>query len=202
MRKCYTIMALIAVLALGLFAASALAAGSAKPPAPPGQGECAHGNSGKPCKDDPQPEKGKDCEEHGPKNGGVNEDHCKGTTPPPPPTTTTDTTTEETTTSTSTSPTETQTTSSEETQPTSSPPESTSSAQETESSEPGVSKPTLEEQLEKQSAANGASAPGSPAPAAAAPGELPYTGFETWMAVVIGLGLSGAGLALRRWSTK
>ena len=52
-----------------------------KPPSPPGQGECEHGNSAKPCKEDPSPN-GKDCEAHG-NNGGVNEDHCKGeeTTP-------------------------------------------------------------------------------------------------------------------------
>ena len=61
--------------------------GIAAPPenGPPGQGECGHGNSQKPCKEDPQPDKGKDCEEHGNK-GGENEDHCAGeTTPPPPP---------------------------------------------------------------------------------------------------------------------
>lgn len=34
-----------------------------------------HGNSNKPAREDPQPNKGKDCEVHG-KWGGVNEDHC------------------------------------------------------------------------------------------------------------------------------
>jgi hypothetical protein len=73
-----------------------------KPPSPPGQGECEHGNSAKPCKEDPQPDKGKDCEAHG-NNGGVNEDHCKGDETTPTETTPTDTTTETTpTTSTST----------------------------------------------------------------------------------------------------
>lgn len=47
---------------------------------PPGQGECQHGNSGQECKPDPQPEHGQDCEEHGPNEGGVNEDHCLPTT--------------------------------------------------------------------------------------------------------------------------
>lgn len=204
-RKCYTIMALIAALALGMFAASALAAGSDKPPAPPGQGECAHGNSGKPCKDDPQPEKGKDCEEHGPKNGGVNEDHCKGTTPPPttteeePPSTTTTTTTTSTTPGESTSPpskpgTQPPTPTVEQPKPSTSPVTPTASP---------VTKPTLQKQLEKQAKANGApSTPTASAADAATEGELPYTGFETWMAVVIGLGLSGAGYALRRWGTK
>jgi hypothetical protein len=36
---------------------------------------CDHGATGKPCKDDPQPSHGKDCELHG-QNGGTNEDHC------------------------------------------------------------------------------------------------------------------------------
>lgn len=195
MRKCYTIIALIAVLALGMFAASALAA---KPPAPPGQGECAHGNSGKPCKEDPQPEKGKDCDEHGPKEGGVNEDHCKGTTPPPP-TTTTDTTTEETTTSETT----TSETTTEETTTTPSTPGSEPS-EPSQPSKPGVDKPTLEEQLEEQAEQNGAPQAGATTADAkgAASDTLPYTGFETWMAVIIGLGLSGAGLALRRWGTR
>lgn len=43
---------------------------------PPGQGECEHGNSGQPCRPDPQPSHGADCDEHGPFEGGVNEDHC------------------------------------------------------------------------------------------------------------------------------
>lgn len=36
---------------------------------------CQHGNSGKPCRPDPQPDRGKDCLPHG-KWGGINEDHC------------------------------------------------------------------------------------------------------------------------------
>lgn len=36
---------------------------------------CTHGASGKPCRPDPQPSKGKDCQSHG-NWGGVNEDHC------------------------------------------------------------------------------------------------------------------------------
>ena len=43
---------------------------------PPGQGPCSHGNSGKECKPDPQPDHGTECDEHGPNEGGVNEDHC------------------------------------------------------------------------------------------------------------------------------
>ena len=90
MKKLIAIAAMIA--AFGLGGAAAFAAGTDKPPAPPGQGECEHGNSQKPCKEDPQPDHGKDCEEHG-NHGGVNEDHCKADE-----TTTEETTTEETTT--------------------------------------------------------------------------------------------------------
>lgn len=67
----------------GVMAATALAD---KPPAPPGKDPCSHGNTGKPCRPDPQPDRGKDCEKHG-KEGGVNEDHCRGETTPPPTTT-------------------------------------------------------------------------------------------------------------------
>jgi hypothetical protein len=52
---------------------------------------CDHGNSHKPCRPDPQPTHGKDCETHG-NHGGINEDHCSGdstTTTQPPVTTTT-----------------------------------------------------------------------------------------------------------------
>ena len=81
---------------------------------PPGQGEASTA-TGKPCRDDPQPEHGKDCEAHG-NQGGVNEDHCGGVTAPeppppttivnqqPPPTTTVTTTTTQTTTSTPSNP--------------------------------------------------------------------------------------------------
>ncbi len=82
------------VAAMLLAAAGFTVAAYATPPegGPPGQGECEHGNSQKPCKDDPQPGHGQDCDEHGPKNGGVNEDHCS----PPPPTCTVDCTPTET----------------------------------------------------------------------------------------------------------
>jgi len=55
------------------------------------QDGCDHGATSKPCKDDPQPEHGKDCEVHG-NHGGINEDHCEvtsSTTTTEPPTTTT-----------------------------------------------------------------------------------------------------------------
>ena len=36
-----------------------------------------HGNANKPARQDPQPDKGKDCMDHG-NWGGENEDHCGG----------------------------------------------------------------------------------------------------------------------------
>ena len=79
MKKHLTTLVLAAFVGVLGFAVSgvAVAAGNEKPPSPPGQGECEHGNSAKPCKEDPQPDRGKDCEQHG-NQGGVNEDHCAG----------------------------------------------------------------------------------------------------------------------------
>jgi len=64
--------AFILVAALGILgmASAGLAAD------PPGQGPCSHGKSAKECKPDPQPNHGAECDEHGPHEGGVNEDHC------------------------------------------------------------------------------------------------------------------------------
>jgi len=77
---------------------------AAPPPSNPGSpgDDCSHGNSNKPCKEDPSPN-GKDCEDHGRARG--NEDHClpgettDTTDTTDTTTTTTETTTEETTTS-------------------------------------------------------------------------------------------------------
>jgi len=68
------VVAIVLVSALGILgmASAGLAAD------PPGQGPCSHGNSGKECKPDPQPDHGAECDEHGPHEGGVNEDHCLG----------------------------------------------------------------------------------------------------------------------------
>jgi hypothetical protein len=94
MKKLLMIAAMIA--AFGLGTAAAFAASSDKPPSPPGQDECEHGNTQKPCKEDPQPDRGADCEEHG-NHGGVNEDRCKETETTPTETTPTETTPTETT---------------------------------------------------------------------------------------------------------
>ena len=98
------------LLVAGVGVSAALAdPGNGPPSSPPGQGECQHGNSGQECKPDPQPEHGKDCEDHG-NQGGVNEDHCLGTTDPTTTTETTETTTTDQTTSSGTSTTTNETT--------------------------------------------------------------------------------------------
>ena len=111
-KRALVLLTLFVVFAAGV--GTAAASGNGTPGSPPGRGECEHGNSGNPCRDDPQPERGKDCELHG-NQGGVNEDHCGGVTAPepppptttvsapPPPTTTVTTTTTTTTTQTTTS---------------------------------------------------------------------------------------------------
>jgi hypothetical protein len=103
MKKHLATLVLAVVVGVLGFAVSgvAVAAGNEKKPSPPGQEECGHGNTSKPCKEDPQPDKGNDCEEHG-NHGGVNEDHCAESE-----TTTPDETTPDETTPTDTTPTET-----------------------------------------------------------------------------------------------
>jgi cobalamin biosynthesis Mg chelatase CobN len=76
------VAALAGLLVAGVGVSAALADpgnGNGPPSSPPGQGECQHGNSGQECKPDPQPEHGKECDDHG-NQGGVDEDHCIGTT--------------------------------------------------------------------------------------------------------------------------
>ena len=113
MKKHLATLVLAVVVGVLGFAVSgvAVAAGNEQKPSPPGQEECGHGNTSKPCKEDSQPDKGKDCEEHG-NHGGVNEDHCaesETTTPDEttPDVTTPDETTPDETTPTDTTPTET-----------------------------------------------------------------------------------------------
>jgi hypothetical protein len=78
MKKLFTIVAMLT--AFGAGGAMAAAATADKPPSNPGSpaDNCSHGNSDQACKDDPQPDHGKDCEDHG--NARGNEDHCVDTT--------------------------------------------------------------------------------------------------------------------------
>lgn len=72
-----------------LFGAAPLLAAPASATPHEQEDGCDHGATGKPCRPDPQPTHGKDCELHG-NHGGVNEDHCL--TNPTTSTTTTSTT--------------------------------------------------------------------------------------------------------------
>src|SRR4029079_18538340 len=109
--KIVQLVAMVGLLIAGVGVSVALASnGNGPPSSPPGQGECEHGNSGQECKPDPQPEHGQDCDEHGPKEGGVNEDHCLSTTTTTTPSTSTTTTTPSTSTTTTTTSTTTTTT--------------------------------------------------------------------------------------------
>ena len=178
------------VLALGVMTGgvAGLAAPSAPPTAPPGQGECSHGNTGKPCKPDPQPGQGKDCETHGNDGvGGVNEDHCLGTSPATSsdPTTTDQTNTDQTTAN------ETTTTKNTATAVT------TTSTEEvtTTGSAPAVTKPELEGVLAEQATRVGA---GRVSPERNVSGELPFTGSSSWIVALFGAAMLAAGLAVRR----
>ena len=170
----------------------------AKPPSPPGQGPCDHGNgdtngNAGPCKEDPGP--GKDCEEHG-KKGGVNEDHCKGTDTTPTDTTPTETTPTETTPTTpeETTSTPTDTTPSTSTTPTPEETTSTPSSPEPTPVVPVVTPTELENQLDKQAKKNNPEGvPATSAGSLAAANELPYTGFSLAWAVALGLGLVALG---------
>jgi hypothetical protein len=209
------------VLALGVMTGGVVAgfaASSAPPPAPPGQGDCSHGNTGRVCKPDPQPEQGKDCDTHGNDGiGGVNEDHCLGTSP----TTSTDvTTTSQTTTDQTTTD---QTTTNETTTDQTTTNETTSSATTTtnktttpettttsvlgavttaertndgpSAAAPAVTKPQLEAALAKQAAKVGT---GRVSPRRDASGQLPFTGSSVWILALLGSAMLATGLGVRR----
>lgn len=216
--------AMAAMVVAGFSVSTALADpgnGNGPPASPPGQGECQHGNSGQECKPDPQPEHGKDCDEHG-NQGGVNEDHCLPEQTTTSETTTDQTTTDRTTTSETTTTTTTQTTTQQTTttaSTTTTPPSATTTtgspngasppatAQPTSTTAPGVqsappahlTEPQLEKALAKQAARF---AKGRSASHQARAGELPFTGFPTWIVAVMGLLMLAAGLGIRRVSTR
>jgi hypothetical protein len=215
--KKFLCLAALLVLALGVLTGGVVAAGfaasSAPPTPPPGQGECSHGKTGKDCKPDPQPEHGKDCDTHGnPGVGGVNEDHCLGTSP----TTSTDvTTTNETTTTDQTTTNQTttnETTTSETTTDQTTTTDKTTTAATTtpanplittgESSNEGpsesapvVTKPQLEGALAKQAAKVGT---GRVSPERNASGQLPFTGSSVWILALLGSAMLAAGVGIRR----
>jgi hypothetical protein len=202
--KKFLCLAALLVLALGVMTggvAAGFAASSAPPTPPPGQGDCSHGQTGKVCKPDPQPEQGKDCDTHGNAGvGGVNEDHCLGTSP----TTSTD---ETTTSQTTTNETTTDQTTTEQTTTNETPSSATTTAADplittgessnegASESPPAVTKPQLEAALAKQAAKVGT---GRVSPEHNASGQLPFTGFSVWILALFGAAMLAAGVGIRR----
>ena len=201
---------MVGLLVAGIGVSAALADpgnGNGPPTTVPGSpgDDCSHGNSGQDCRPDPN-QNGKDCEDHG--NARGNEDHCDQTG-----TTTTDTTsTTETTTTdtTTTSSTTTSTTTKTDTTPTTStnpgspgtppaPPgndgSSAGSAPSPANQPATVTKPGLQKQLAHQVKSVRASRVSR---VSSKPGELPFTGFPTWVFALIGSVLLTAGLGLRK----
>jgi hypothetical protein len=76
MQRALLLLALAVTFGLGLVAAVAAQPGPNNPGSP--GDNCSHGNSNQLCKPDPQPDRGKDCLDHG--NARGNEDHCLDTT--------------------------------------------------------------------------------------------------------------------------
>lgn len=162
---------------------------------------CDHGNSGKPCKADPQPDKGKDCDLHG-NHGGVNEDHCAPTTTSSTSTTSTTTTT----TTTTTDPTITTVMESEDStsmppnlsRPTDPPPDTLAT---------GPPGPPTTECVTPDGFPYGTSYPECLVPIGAAPEapapltELPRTGVPLRALTIIGAAWLVAGLGIR-WATR
>jgi hypothetical protein len=214
-------MAGLLIAGFGVSAALADPGNGNGPPSPPGQGECQHGNSQQDCTSDPQPGHGKECDEHG-NNGGVNEDHCLGTTDSTTTTettttdktTTSETTTNETTTTnrTTTNETTTSTTTTNQTttQETTTTPGTTTSGTPSggfvppagqPSGNPSTPAPVTKPQLEKALAKQAAKAARGPAShGETRPGELPFTGFPTWILTLVGSLMMATGLLVRRLS--
>ena len=185
------------VLALGVMTGgvAGFAASSAPLPAPPGQGDCSHGSTGKSCRPDPQPEQGKDCDTHGNDGiGGINEDHCLATSP----TSSTDvTTTSQTATNESTSSATTTTNKTTTPDMTTSGTVTTaeSAADGPSAAAPAVTKTQLEAEPAKQAAKVGT---GRVSPEPASSGQLPFTGSSVWILALLGSAMLTAGLAVRR----
>jgi hypothetical protein len=218
-RSIYIALAIVA-LAAGVVASSAFADPPGPPSNPPGSpgDNCSHGNSDKPCKPDPQPEHGQDCDDHGRARG--NEDHCgpgetttSTTTETTPTTTTTPTTstvptgTTPTTPATETAPETTPTPSTETGPPSggeSNPPVTETTPTTVPTEVPGTEQAKaaqkerrqLERDLRKQ-AAKAARGPHGREHTART-GELPFTGLPLGAWAVLGSLLVGGGLALRR----
>lgn len=171
MKRTAWVVAPIFVLLIG--AAPALATGSHHEQ----QDGCDHGHTGKPCRPDPQPDHGKDCELHG-NHGGINEDHCSTTT-----------TTELTTTTTTAAPTSTTTTATIETGSTATTAPSTTSTTSLSLSTPAPERFAAPvEMIDAATLTN-------PAADSLAVDELPRTGWDAGFLFVIGMAVFCAGLS-------
>lgn len=137
---------------------------------------CDHGATGKVCKADPQPTKGKDCLTHG-NHGGVNEDHCLTTDTTNTTVTTVPTVTTTSTTTTAPAPATTTTTSG------------------------GVTTPTATATPSTMTQTSVATAPQGTATVVTVPAsgrELPVTGVDTFDVLSLGIALVIGGQILRR----
>jgi hypothetical protein len=194
------------VLAVGVMTGGTAAfAASVSPVAPPGQGVCSHGNTGKVCKPDPSTS-GRDCDSHGNNGvGGVNEDHCLRTT------ITTHTTTSQTTSGTTKAPTEVpvdhSSTSSQTTTTgtagaitgaeSSNGNSSALAASGTKPLAASVTKP-LAASIAKPRAQSAVAKEGGGLLGHKASGLLPFTGLPIWIVVLVGSATLTAGWAIRR----
>jgi hypothetical protein len=203
MKPVVRYLALAVVLAAGVFTSVALAG---KPPSPPGQtsnpgspgDDCSHGNSDKPCKPDPQPGHGSECDDHG--NASGNEDHCAATTTAVPNVSSSTSTISSSTTSNITTNGGSGTTT-----------QATPAGSTTTTISVGVAGTTTTDAT-ATSAVEGTSTgllppktgtpPGSDAqPQSAAAERLPFTGFPTWLVALAGGLMLATGIALRRKGT-
>jgi hypothetical protein len=210
MKPVVRYLALAVVLAAGVFTSVALAS---KPPSPPGQtsnpgspgDDCSHGNSDKPCKPDPQPGHGSECDDHG--NASGNEDHCAATTTAGPFTTSTNVSSSTSTISSSTTSNITTNGGPGTTTP------ATPAGSTTTTISGGVAGTTTTDATTTAAVVEGASTillpPKTQTPprsdvqpqSAAAAERLPFTGFPVWLVALAGGLMLATGIALRRKGT-
>jgi hypothetical protein len=215
MKPVVRYLALAVVLAAGVFTSVALAG---KPPSPPGQtsnpgspgDDCSHGNSDKPCKPDPQPGHGSECDDHG--NASGNEDHCAATTTTVPFTTSTNVSSSTSTISSSTTTNITTNGGSGTTTPanptgstTTTTPGGVAGTATTDATTTTVPTILLPPKTKTPAAAantNHATAGKMTARLVGQPArKLPFTGFPTWLVALAGGLMLATGLALRRKGT-
>lgn len=147
---------------------------------------CDHGASSKPCRPDPQPDRGKDCDLHG-RHGGQNEDHCFPAPEVSSSTTTTTTTSPAPTTTTAPAPLTTATTA------TTAPPAST-----------GTAPPSAVSTPETGLTQTAASSTTATVPSSSTRTELPATGVASGLLLTLGVALLSFGVCILaiRWALR